>query len=75
MNLRPEAKADGADLDAGMILEIGMIASLEGVLSLIDEDRDLHSSITVSVRRRGFHFLRAKFVTSHVVASSLRQVS
>jgi hypothetical protein len=75
VDLRPEAKASGTDLDAGVILEIGMIASLEGILSLVDEDRDLHSSITVSVRRRGFHFLRAKFVTSHVVASSLRQAS
>jgi len=75
MDLRPEAEAGWTNLDAGMVLEVGVVASFKGILPLVDVDRDPHSSTTVSVRSKGFHFLRAKFVTSHVVASSLRQAS
>lgn len=42
MNLRPEAETDRADLDGGVVLEIGLMASLEGELLLVDEYDNLH---------------------------------
>jgi hypothetical protein len=74
---RPDFVALGANEEVRAVMSAGNLPTwaLEFILYSVDEDRNLHSSIVVSVRNRGFHFFRAKFVTSHVVASSLRQAS